>query len=97
MTYLLVQYSYLQVLDLLSTLAFLLYGVHEANPLVRLAIEAAPSPLVGLLLVKAAAMLLGIVVWRLGRRRLLARINVLFALLVTWNLVALIVGALGVV
>lgn len=96
MTYLLVQYSYLQVLDLLSTLAFLLYGVHEANPLVRLTIEAAPSPLVGLLLVKAVAMLLGIVVWRLGRRRLLARINVLFALLVTWNLVALIVGALGV-
>jgi hypothetical protein len=35
------------------------------------------------------------VVWRLGRRRLLVRINILFAVVVTWNLVALIVGAVA--
>ena len=94
MTQLLIQYSYLQVLDLLSTLAFMLYGVREANPLVRWAMDAASSPLYGLVLMKAAAVVLGIVVWRMGRRRLLVRINVLFALVVTWNLVALIVSAL---
>ncbi len=95
MTHLLVQYSYLQVLDLLTTLAFLLYGVHEANPIVRWLIEGTASPLVALLIIKVVAIGLGIAVWRLGRRRLLARINVLFALLVTWNLVALIAGSLN--
>jgi len=93
-TQLLVQYSYLQVLDLLSTVAFLLYGVREANPLVRFFLESFSSPLVGLLLVKLAAVVLGVVVWRMGRKRLLARINFLFALVVTWNLVALIMGAI---
>ena len=29
------QYSYLQVLDFLTTIAFLLNGVKEGNPLVR--------------------------------------------------------------
>ena len=96
MTYLLVQYSYLQILDLLTTVAFLLYGVREANPVVRFFIENSSSPLVGLLLIKLVALALGVVVWRMGRQRLLARINVLFAILVTWNLVALIIGALQV-
>ena len=95
MTHLLVQYSYLQVLDFLSTVAFLLYGVQEANPIVRWLMEISASPLTGLLLVKLAAVVLGIVVWRLGRRRLLARINILFAIVVTWNLIALIAGAVS--
>ncbi len=52
------------------------------------------SPLAALLAVKLIALGLGILVWHMGRRRLLARINILFAILVTWNLLALIVAAI---
>ena len=94
MNQLLLQYSYLQMLDLLTTVAFLLHGVHEANPLVRLALRYSAHPLGGLLLVKMLALALGIYCWRCGRQRLLTRINVLFAIVVAWNLVALIAGGL---
>ncbi len=87
------QYSYLQVLDFLTTLAFLLVGVREGNPVVRLVIELAPSPIFGLLTVKALALGLGIFSLMSGRFRLLQRMNLVFALVVAWNLVALIVGA----
>jgi len=86
----LVQFSYLQVLDFLTTIAFLLHGVQEANPLVRLALYSAPDPLTALLAVKVLALGLGLFCWRRGRERLLMRINVMFAILVAWNLVALI-------
>jgi hypothetical protein len=89
-----VQFWYLQVLDFLSTVAFLLYGVQEANPIVRWFLEISSSPLQGLLIVKVVAIALGILVWHKGKLRLLARINLLFAVVVTWNLVALIIGAI---
>ncbi|MFN3325498.1 MAG: DUF5658 family protein [Bryobacteraceae bacterium] len=85
-------YAYLQTLDLLSTLAFLVSGVEEGNPFVRYAIESAPAPWIGLLGVKLAALLIGVFCWRLGRLRLLIRANVFFALLVAWNLLALVVA-----
>jgi Domain of unknown function (DUF5658) len=85
------QYSYLQILDFLTTIAFLVNGVREGNPLVRLALSMGSSPLVSLLTVKLLAILLGFYCWRVGKRQLLSRINVLFALLIAWNLVALIV------
>ncbi len=88
-----VQYTYLQLLDLLTTVAFLLIGVQEGNPIVRLALEVAPTPVVGLLAIKAAALGMGVFCLRTGRLRLLSRINALFAVVVAWNLVALIVGA----
>jgi len=88
------QYSYLQILDFLTTIAFLVEGVQEGNPLVRFAISAGSNPLGGLLAVKMLAVLLGVYCWRLGRQKLLLRINVLFAVLIAWNLVALIVGAI---
>lgn len=88
-----VQYSYLQLLDLLTTVAFLLIGVREGNPVVRLALEVAPTPVAGLLAVKVAALGLGVYCIRAGRLRLLGRINALFAVIVAWNLVALIAGA----
>ena len=94
MNQLLWQYSYLQILDFLTTIAFLVEGVQEGNPLVRFAISAGSNPLGGLLAVKMLAVLLGVYCWRLGRQKLLLRINVLFAVLIAWNLVALIVGAL---
>jgi hypothetical protein len=87
---LLLQYAYLQMLDLLTTVAFLMHGVREANPLVRVALLYAPHPLGGLLMVKAAAIGLGMYCWMQGRNRLLNRMNLLFALLVAWNLAALI-------
>ncbi len=89
------QFSYLQILDFLTTVAFLLHGVREGNPLVRLALGAGANPLVSLLVVKLLAILLGIYCWYRGRRQLLFRINVLFALLIAWNLVALILESVN--
>jgi hypothetical protein len=93
MNQLLIQYSYLQVLDFMTTVAFLLHGVHEGNPLVRAALQYAPNPLGGLLAVKMLAVALGFYCWRGGRERLLNRINFLFAGIVAWNMVALIIGS----
>jgi hypothetical protein len=90
---LLLQYSYLQVLDFMTTIAFMLHGVREGNPLVRLALEYSPHPLGGLLAIKLAAIGLGVYCWKGGRNRLLSRINILFALVVAWNLAALIVAS----
>jgi hypothetical protein len=49
MNQLLWQYSYLQVLDFLTTIAFLVHGVQEANPIVRFAMAVSPGVLPGLL------------------------------------------------
>ena len=92
---LLIQYSYLQMLDLLTTFAFLLRGIQEGNPMVRFAMRFSSHPLGGLLAVKMLALGLGIYCWRCGRHRLLTRINILFAIVVAWNLLALIAGSLG--
>jgi hypothetical protein len=89
------QYSYLQVLDFLTTIAFLLQGVKEGNPLVRFAIDYAPNPITGLLAIKVAAIGLGIYCWRVGKLRLLGRMNIMFAVIVAWNLGALIVGSVA--
>jgi Domain of unknown function (DUF5658) len=89
---LLIQYSYLQVLDFLTTVAFLINGVREGNPLVRFALNYAPHPLGGLLAVKLLAVALGLFCWRNGRMKLLGRINLLFAFVVAWNMAALIVA-----
>jgi len=88
----LVLYSYLQALDLLTTIAFLLGGVKEGNPLVVWAMGAAPHPLAGLVGVKLAAMALGLFCWTTLRLRLLRKVNVFFAVLVAWNLACLILG-----
>jgi hypothetical protein len=84
-------FGYFQLLDLLTTMVFILHGVQEANPVVKFALRAAPNPLMGLLFVKLAALALAFYCWRLGRHSLLLRINVMFALLISWNLVALLV------
>jgi len=77
----------------MTTIAFLLNGVREGNPLVRLAVQFSPNPLQGLVAIKIAAILLGIYCWRAGRERLLNRVNMLFAIIVAWNLVALILAS----
>jgi hypothetical protein len=90
---LILQYSYLQLLDLMTTIAFLIHGVQEANPMVRLAIQYSHNPFMGLLLVKLIAVGLGLFCWKLDKERLLRRMNVLFAVLVAWNLAALIIAS----
>ena len=90
---LLVQFCYLQVLDLLTTLAFVLNGVPEANPIVRLALKMGPSPFAGLALLKVFAVLLAVHCVRRSRLRLLARVNTFFAVLVAWNLLAIIISS----
>ncbi len=92
MNALLLQYSYLQLLDLMTTMAFLMSGVQEGNPVVRFALSHAPSPTSGLLLVKVIAIGLGLYCWKYGRHKLLTRINIGFAMIVAWNLLALIAG-----
>jgi hypothetical protein len=92
MTQPLLLFSYLQVLDLMTTVAFLLLGVREANPVVKFAFSLG-NPISGLLLVKVIAIGLGVYCWYMGRERLLFRMNVMFALLVAWNLVAVIMGS----
>lgn len=91
---LLLQYSYLQVLDFLTTVAFLLQGVREGNPLVRFAIAYAPNPITGLLIMKIAAICLGVYCWHRGRDRVLMKMNWMFAFIVAWNLLSMIAGAL---
>jgi hypothetical protein len=90
----LVLFAYLQLLDLLTTVVFILHGVKEANPLVNFALTTAPTPIVGLLVVKAAALALGGICCLRGRQRLLVRMNVFFAVLISWNLVAMIARAI---
>lgn len=91
----LLQFAYLQGLDALTTLAFLLAGAQEANPLIRTMIRCFGSPLLGLAAVKLAALLLGLYCWSKGRVIVLRRANLFFALLVAWNLFCLLL-ALGV-
>ncbi len=89
----LLQYSYLQVMDLLTTMAFLVHGVQEGNPLVRAMINFSPNPLVGLILVKILALGLGLYCWKGGKMRMLTRINWAFALLVAWNVGTIILSS----
>src|SRR3984957_14017263 len=94
MNQLLLQYSYLQVLDFMTTVAFLLHGIHEGNPFVRAALQYAPNPLGGVLAVTLLAVALGVYCWKGGREKLLLRINRRFSGSVACNIVALIVGSL---
>jgi hypothetical protein len=87
--------AYLQLLDVLTTLAFLVQGVTEANPIVRAAMRLSPNPLIGLAAVKGAAMFMALYCWSSGRTRIMRRMNVFFAVVVAWNLIALIVGSAG--
>ena len=90
---LLALYCYLQVLDALTTLAFLANGVQEANPLVRSLMTMGASPVPGLFVVKLAAIALGVFCWRQARWRLLGRANWFYAVLVAWNLLALLASS----
>jgi hypothetical protein len=89
-------FGYLQILDLLTTLAFLFRGIAEANPVVRWTILLAGNPLHGLLYAKLIALVLGFFCWKWNRRTLLSWATLAYAVLVAWNLTALVLAGLGV-
>ena len=77
----------------MTTIAFMVHGVREGNPFVRLAIAYAPHPLTGLLMIKMVALAMAFYCWKFGRTRILNRMNIMFAVVVAWNLIALILAA----
>ncbi len=84
-------FTYLQVLDFMTTLIGIKVGLGEASPFVRLLMHLDPA--VGLALAKLAAFLLcGLCFW-LNKRHLVRWINYWYAALVVWNMV-LICGVL---
>ena len=93
MNSLLWQYSYLQLLDLLTTIAFLRNGIGEANPIISALIQTTSSPLSILVVVKFIAIALAYYCWRIQKQQLLTIITIGYAVLVAWNMVALIVGS----
>jgi hypothetical protein len=89
----LLEFIYLQFMDLLTTVAFLLYGVAELNPIVQWAMRVSPSALGGLVAVKVLAVLLALFCIARARHKLLRRVNVFFALIVAYNVLVLIIAA----
>lgn len=86
-------FIYLQILDALTTVAFMMHGLNELNPVIKWAMREASNPLGGLVLVKAVSVLVAIVCVSYSRYGVLRKVNVFFALLVAYNMVALILAA----
>ena len=77
-------FFYLQVLDLMTTLLGFRLGLAEASPFVRWLVHL--GPIVGVVLSKAIAVVLGgFAVWS-RRFHVIRSINYWFAALVLWNL-----------
>ncbi len=90
---LLTDFVYLQLLDILTTLAFLMQGVAEANPFVRWAIAQGENPVQALVLVKAFAVALAVYCVIRARHRVLRIANIFFAVVVAYNLVIIIISS----
>jgi hypothetical protein len=86
---LLIAFICLQMLDALTTMVFLRFGVSEGNPLIRMALGASAQPAFALAAAKLLAVMLGLFAWRSGRAGLLRRMNLLFAVCVGWNIAAI--------
>jgi hypothetical protein len=86
----LAQFVYLQLLDVLTTVVYMVYQGQESNPLVSLLMHAAGSPMRGLLLTKLLAFGIALYCWRRSRERLLWGVNLFYSAVVVWNLVALL-------
>ncbi len=87
----LAEFVYLQLLDVLTTIAFLLQGVGEGNPIVRWVITHGPHPIGSLFLMKAVAVAMAIVCVYRHREGLLRKVNIFFAMVVLYNLAVLII------
>jgi hypothetical protein len=90
---LLTDFVYLQLLDILTTIAFLMQGVAEGNPIIRWALNQGQNPLHSLMLVKAASIALAAYCVIRSRKRVLRIANIFFAALVAYNLVVIILSS----
>lgn len=80
----------LQVLDLLTTLFVLNHGGQEGNPLVVWLLKDFSSFALGLMLLKVWAVLCGWIAYSYQSTLFFKLTNVLFSVIVVWNLVAVI-------
>ncbi len=87
----LAEFVYLQLLDVLTTIAFLLQGVGEGNPIVRWVIRYGPHPIGSLFMMKAVAVAMAIFCVYRHREGLLRKVNIFFAVVVLYNLAVLII------
>lgn len=90
---LLTDFVYLQLLDILTTVAFLMQGVAEGNPVIRWVLGLGQNPIQSLILVKAASVALAVYCVVRSRHRVLRIANFFFAALVAYNLVVIILTA----
>lgn len=81
-------FSYLQVLDFVTTIAGFRVGLVEANPFVRWLAQI--DPLVGVGACKMLAFLLGFVCYALQRYTLLWHMNYWYVGVVSWNLMLIV-------
>ena len=72
----LTEFIYLQLLDILTTIAFMMHGVGESNPIVRWAIREGPHPIWALFMLKGGAVLLALFCLYRSREKLLRKVNV---------------------
>ena len=78
------------MLDVLTTLLFLAHRGQESNPLVRVLMHSAGSPIGGLLVPKLLAFGIALYCWRRSREKLLWGVNLFYSGVVVWNLIALL-------
>ena len=83
-------FLYLQVLDLMTTLAGFRFGAHEVSPFIAKLIHSS-SPVTGVILSKVLALTIAGVLLSRNRARLIGVINYWYAGLVVWNLSILLV------
>ena len=86
----LAEFVYLQLLDVLTTIAFLLQGVSEGNPIVKWAIRWGPHPIGSLVMLKGVAVALAIYCVYRHREGVLRKANIFFAVIVLYNLAVLL-------
>src|SRR5260370_32667558 len=83
-------FIYLQVLDLLTTLVGIKFGVSEASPFVRLMMNWGPT--VGVAASKVVALgLAGLCIW-VNKQHLIRWVTYWYAGLVIWNLCIILAG-----
>lgn len=90
---LLLEFTYLQALDVLTTIAFLMQGIGEGNPIVRWVLRQDPGPVQSLVIMKFLAVLLAIYCVMKAKHGVLRKVNVFFACLVAYNLVVMIISS----
>ena len=89
----LAQFIYPQMMDMLTTVAFMMYGIAKVNPVVKWAMRESPSALGGLFLVKVAAVMLALFCMARSQQKLLRGANIFFTGVVAYNIFVLIMNA----